>query len=251
MTTNENEGICEVTTNSAVEQTENRLIQLFLDRGYRIGDPLPKEYDLAVMMGVARSVLREALSRLRMMGLIEARPRRGMLLAEPDVFGGVSRVFDPHFFSLKSLLQLLELRISLEIGMAGTLMDRITDEQIDELMKLTDMSDTMELNTCGFADEFAFHKRLYQLSGNGMLFRFQAILHIVLTYINRECESDILQENEWLKRQGLLVSHKDLLHAFRTRDKAQVYLMMERHFAPYRNLIAKRRNTGLCDLADN
>lgn len=228
-------------SSSAVEQTENRLLQLFLDRGYNIGDALPKELDLTEELGVARSVLREALSRLRMMGLIETRPRRGMILAEPSFFGGMSRIFDPHFFTMDSLLQLLELRISLEIGIAGALMERITDEQIEDLMKISNMSHSLGLNTYPVMDEYAFHERLYKLSGNQMLIRFQSILHLVLTYIHRECEEDIEQENEWLARQGLLVSHEDILLSLRTREKAQVYLIMERHFAPYRNFIAKKR----------
>lgn len=226
----------------ACRQIENRLVELFLERGYRPGDPLPKEVDLSEELGVARSMLREALSRLRMMGLIESRPRRGMLLSEPNLFGGMNSVFDPRFFSMESLLQFLEFRISLEIGITGTLLDRITNEQLDRLSQIADTGKTVSLNAYEMDDETRFHECLYEFSGNQMLYRFQTILRLVLTYVNRECAEEIKAENEWLAQQGLLVSHSDLVKCFRSHDKAQAYFMMEKHFAPYRYLIAKRRN---------
>lgn len=48
-----------------VDQVEERLIEYFTEQGYRPGSALPHENELAESLGVARSVLREALSVLR------------------------------------------------------------------------------------------------------------------------------------------------------------------------------------------
>ena len=51
-----------------VDQVEDSLLNYFREHDLRIGDSIPNELDLAAALGVARSVLREALSRLKMMG---------------------------------------------------------------------------------------------------------------------------------------------------------------------------------------
>ena len=66
-----------------VDQVEQRLISYFKEQGFRPGDSLPHELELAEALGVARSVLREALSRFKMTGMIESRTRRGMFLVVP------------------------------------------------------------------------------------------------------------------------------------------------------------------------
>ena len=63
-----------------------------------MGDSIPNEIELSSALGVARSVLREALSRLKMMGMIESRTRRGMILTEPFILGGMKRVVDPPYY---------------------------------------------------------------------------------------------------------------------------------------------------------
>ena len=54
-----------------VDQVEQSLIDYFKEKGLRPGDSLPNELELAETLGVARSVVREALSRFKMMGMIE------------------------------------------------------------------------------------------------------------------------------------------------------------------------------------
>ena len=70
-----------------VDQVEDKLLNYFKEKDMRKGDPIQNEKELAASLGVSRSVLREALSRLKMMGIIETRTRRGMILSEPSILG--------------------------------------------------------------------------------------------------------------------------------------------------------------------
>ena len=56
-----------------VDQVEDNLLTYFRTKDLRAGDAIPNEMELAAALGVARSVLREALSRLKMVGMIETR----------------------------------------------------------------------------------------------------------------------------------------------------------------------------------
>jgi len=75
---------------SLVEVVEQKILNIVRKNKLSVGDSLPAELELTEGLGVSRSVVREALSRLRMLGLLESRKKRGMVITEPDVFGGCS-----------------------------------------------------------------------------------------------------------------------------------------------------------------
>ena len=101
-------------TITLVDQVEDRLLNYLKEKDIRTGDSIPNELELAAALGVARSVLREALSRLKMMGMIETRTRRGMILTEPTILGGMKRVVDPRILGEEALFDILGFRIALE-----------------------------------------------------------------------------------------------------------------------------------------
>lgn len=109
-----------------VDQVEDKLLNYFKENDLRTGDSIPNELELAAALGVARNVLREALSRLKMMGMVESRTRRGMILTEPSILGGMKRVVDPRILSEESLFDILGFRIALEIGICSDLFRNIT-----------------------------------------------------------------------------------------------------------------------------
>src|SRR5687767_13233655 len=74
---------------------EVKLRDYLKKKSFKPGDALPKELELAEALGVSRNVLREALSRLRMLGMVETKKKRGMVLARPDILGSFERVLDP------------------------------------------------------------------------------------------------------------------------------------------------------------
>ena len=56
---------------SLVDKVEANLVELLQQQKLKIGDSIPTELELAEKLGVSRTVIREALLRLKMMGLIE------------------------------------------------------------------------------------------------------------------------------------------------------------------------------------
>src|SRR3546814_1075737 len=98
--------------------------------------------ELAEALDVSRNVVREALSRLRMLGMIETKKKRGMILAEPDILGGFERVMDPLILDQKTLQDLFELRLVLEMGLADVLYTRMTDQDLKELEQIVDRKST-------------------------------------------------------------------------------------------------------------
>src|SRR5690606_17249969 len=112
------------------------LVNLLVERKLKVGDLIPTELDLSKSLGVSRTVVREALLRMRMMGLIETKKKKGSIITSPDIFGIMSKSMNPHILDQGTLKEIFELRLVLEIGMADFLFQRVTPKDIDELKEI-------------------------------------------------------------------------------------------------------------------
>lgn len=99
---------------------------------YKPGEKLPTEPEVMAEQGVSRTVVREAISRLQAAGLVETRHGVGTF-----VLPATSQPPHPLDFStvvtIRDVLAMLELRISLETEAAGLAAVRRTDEQLQRM----------------------------------------------------------------------------------------------------------------------
>lgn len=186
-----------------VDQVEDSLLNYFREHDLRIGDSIPNELDLAAALGVARSVLREALSRLKMMGMIETRTRKGMILTEPSILGGMKRVVDPRILSEDSLFDILGFRIALEIGICSDLFRNITPEDIVELEEIVRLGIVFENNEYAPISEFTFHAKLYEITGNKTIREFQEIIHPVMVFVKDKFKRFLEPINVEMKKTAI------------------------------------------------
>jgi DNA-binding FadR family transcriptional regulator len=68
---------------SVVESVTERLIAYITDGHLSPGDRLPSEHELMIQLQVGRSSVREAIRGLALVGIVEARPRRGTIVTSP------------------------------------------------------------------------------------------------------------------------------------------------------------------------
>ncbi|WP_273163219.1 FadR/GntR family transcriptional regulator [Bacteroides fluxus] len=223
-----------------VDQVEDRLLTYFREHDLRIGDAIPNELELTSALGVARSVLREALSRLKMMGMIETRTRKGMILREPSILGGMKRVVDPRILGESSLFDILGFRIALEIGICSDLFHNITSKDIQELEEIVRIGIAFENNEYAPISEFAFHSKLYEITGNKTIYEFQEIIHPVMSFVKGKFKSLLEPINIRIKQEGGLVTHADLLQYIKANDEAGYRIALERHFAVYKIFVQER-----------
>lgn len=223
-----------------VDLVEDKLLTYFRENDLRTGDLLPNEIKLAEALGVARSVLREALSRLKMMGLVESRTRRGMRLTEPSILGGMKRVVDPRILGEESLFDILGFRIALEIGLSNRLFRMITAGQVEELEEIVRLGTMFENNEYSPVSEFRFHAKLYEITGNKTISEFQEIVHPVMVFVKEKFKDLLEPINIEIKKRGELVTHADLLGYIRRRDEAGYRNAIEKHFAVYQLFMHNR-----------
>ncbi|MGX5820318.1 FadR/GntR family transcriptional regulator [Chitinophaga lutea] len=209
---------------------EKELREYLKKKSFKPGDALPSEIELAEALGVSRNVVREALSRLRMLGMIESRKRRGMVLSTPDILGSFERVLDPLIIDDSTLQDIFELRLTLEMGLADILYLRKTKKDIDELEAIAKSQDSKgKGQTFRINNEIAFHGKIYEITGNETLARFQNMLLPIFGYVI---------SLEKVPQIGK-VSHIDLVNILRDGSKEEFRQGMLEHLKPHFNRLKK------------
>lgn len=211
-----------VKTNTMADTVELKLREYLKKMSFKPGDALPKETDLAEALGVSRNVVREALSRLRMLGMIETRKRKGMVLASPDILQAFERVLDPLIIDDATLSDIFELRLVLEMGLADLLYARMTDNDIAELEVIANN----EIDKDKFflvKNEIAFHGKLYEMTGNSTLKRFQIMLMPAFAYTITHVENP---------KSGA-IDHRGLVDILKNGSKEDFKKGMYEHLKPH------------------
>lgn len=193
-------------TSSLVDKVEANIVELLQKRTLKVGDSIPKEIDFAESLGVSRTVIREALMRLRVMGLIESKKKKGAVITSPDLFGILNKSMNPHILDQETLKEIFELRLVLEVGMADFIFQRIKKEDIEELKEIVSTEPLATQNHIfNIEHEIAFHGKLYEITGNATMKKFQKMLLPVFGYVH---DSGLLKKQPNVKK---FVSHKGLV----------------------------------------
>lgn len=230
-----------IDTLSLVDKVEIRLLEFFKEKNLKPGDPIPKELEFAEVFGVSRTVVREALLRLRTLGLIESRKHRGMILTEPDIINNFARVLDPTLLGMDILKNLFELRLILEMGMADFLFERVTQEDLEELEDIVSKEEKNEDNDHFSLDkEIAFHGKLYQISDNKTLQGFQNLLLPVFEYVHLK---NTPEDFQYRYSRGKFVNHRMLMEHIKIGTPETFRIAMRQHLEPHFDHIFQNGST--------
>ncbi len=121
---------------SLTDIAEKKIFDYLRENHFRPGDRLPMESELAEKFQISRTVVREALSRLRMMGFIESKKRRGMVVAHPNIFETIAKVIDPAFLDEEEKQDFFQLRLTIELGLADLLAEHLTEKDLADLEEI-------------------------------------------------------------------------------------------------------------------
>ncbi|MBB3840180.1 DNA-binding FadR family transcriptional regulator [Runella defluvii] len=208
-----------------VDKAETSMLEFFTEQRFKAGDVIPKEMELAANLGVSRTVVREAISRLRMRGLLDTRKKRGTVITNPDLLSLLEKNLYPGILDDTTLRNIFELRMVLEIGMGDLIFERVTQKDIDELYRIveTEPTNTEEM-IFDIEQEVNFHGKLYEITGNDTLARFQQMLLPVFEYVHK---SGILRKQVVQKR---FVSHRGLVDVIQHGTPETFRNAMRNHF---------------------
>lgn len=182
------------------EQLADALVVSIRDGQLPEGQRLPTEAALMQRFGVSRTVVREALSRLKTMGLIESRQGSGAFVKKlPDPAAG-HLVLAPDG-SMNAVLQMVEVRRALEAESAALAAARRTPKDLKQIKAaLQALERTVATGGDGVAEDVAFHVAIATAANNPFLLATLAYLNHFLfdgtrvTRANEATRSDFAQQ---------------------------------------------------------
>jgi GntR family transcriptional regulator, transcriptional repressor for pyruvate dehydrogenase complex len=144
--------------------------------GFAPGSRLPTEQDLAAEFGVSRTVVREAISRLKSEGLVTTRQGAGAFVAH-DKLGTPFRIDPDSVDSPDSIVEILELRLAVESEAAALAAERASRAQVQEIRAALDaVRMAFERGEDGVDEDLAFHAAIARATGNRKYLEFAEFL---------------------------------------------------------------------------
>ena len=214
------------------------------------GDKLPTESEIMQTQGVSRTVVREAISRLQAAGLVETRHGIGTFVLEAKKGGNIS--IDPATITtMRDLLALLELRISLETETAGLAPARRTDAQLQEIREALDLFRANQQSGDTVGPDFRFHFAIANATGNRYF--IEIISHLGMGVIPRKrintAELAHDQQSSYLER--VQREHEDIYEAIARGDAEAARAAMRNHLTNSRERLRRAEQEAESSAAGN
>jgi len=185
----------------------DRLKQYIVDEGLRPGDRLPTEGQLAASFGVSRLSLREATKSLGFLGIVEAKPGRGLTVGRVNMDRVTNYLgFHPDLLDADPFA-LIDTRILIETGVLPHVARRMKDDAtIHERLSAINRELAQARTLARFVElDIQFHRGLIESSGLTPLIPFADVLTV---FFRRFRES--VKKAEW---SSGIASHQEILDA--------------------------------------
>jgi GntR family transcriptional repressor for pyruvate dehydrogenase complex len=211
------------------------------------GDRLPTEQALSDQFGVARTVVREAISLLKYDGIIQS--RRGVGAFISDAAGrSAFRISPACFEKRKQLAQLLQVRTAVQADASALAAKAHTADQLAAIggflngmiSAIALGSDAMERHVDA---EFAFYRAITEASGNDYYVEF---IGMIETNVMENLRSVAIKNAKAAEcGEAVLAEHQRVFDAISARDEEGARRSTREHFE-----LAAQRLIDRADIAD-
>ncbi len=204
-------------------------LQRLIHRGeYPVNSRLPPEQELSQRFGVSRPVIRQALRRLSLEGVVESRKGSGTIvrIGQSTLQGGF-----PALNSVADVEQFYEFRIDIESHAAALAAVRHTPAQLTEIEAAVDASSqAISARNLRLAADlnFSFHRAIAKASGNRFHQTAIELLPNAIGHVGYEFRIGTSDE-EHGRSLVILGEHEQILEAIRMRQAERASALMEEH----------------------
>lgn len=188
------------------------------------GERMPPERELAMLLRVSRSSLRQALKTLEVMGVLAARQGSGTYLTESAEV--ILRQPTDLLVPLRgvSFAELFEARRAIEIEAVSSAAARVTQDDIAELGALIErMRAHLSHPSAYYASDVAFHRKIAQVSRNSVFCWLSDMVIKVMAEVWRE------RARKGDNTRSTFVEHEAIFQAIRQREPEAARAAMRAH----------------------
>jgi len=217
----------------------NHLLAKIREGVYKAGEKLPTEPEIMAEQGVSRTVVREAMSRLQASGFVETRHGVGTFIL-PQSSNFTPGLDLSTVLTIRDVLAMLELRISLETEAAGLAALRRNDQHLALMESAVEQFEAgVNRGESSVDADFQFHLQIALATDNKYFEDFYR--HLGTTTIPRTRLDTSVFSNEpgqsYLYRTNR--EHEYILDAIRRRDPQAASAGMRMHLSNSRERLKR------------
>lgn len=207
---------------SVYKKVVTQIQNMILKGELKSGDRLPPERQLAEMMGVGRPALKQALSALEMMGIVQSRQGDGNYITS-NYIEFVNPLAIRFYLEKGNENDITEFRYMMEVQMAALAAAKITETQKAEFQELMDeirekVTDSRELSLRQHYNN-KFHMKIVEICGNHLIISiYKSIMSLISDNI-RSTDGSFFYE-----------SHEKIFRAICSGDPDKAAAAMAEHF---------------------
>jgi GntR family transcriptional repressor for pyruvate dehydrogenase complex len=228
-----------IKTKKIYEEIVEQIKQLIVDGFLKPGDKLPSERDLVDSFKVSRSSIREALSALEMMGLLEVRTGEGTFIKQIKADSMMSSLAWALHLDKGSVLEMLEVRRMIEVQAVGYAAQRATIKEINELAQTLETMKNNLKNSEIISEkaDLKFHYTIAIATHNKITVRLMDTISDNLHHLIRASRSK-LYEGKYTP-ELLYQEHVTIYEAIKNKDPEEAKHQMLLHLSGVEEEILK------------
>ncbi|HXN99059.1 MAG TPA: FadR/GntR family transcriptional regulator [Candidatus Acidoferrales bacterium] len=220
-----------VRRNKVYEEVAKQIERLILKK-LKPGDKLPSERELAEMLQVSRSSIRDAIRGLELVGLVEPRQGAGTIVRERST----DSVANPFANALKRrqnlVTELLDFRKMLEPPLAARAATHASTEEISEMEDvLVRQEKTQNQGQPAIAEDAEFHYSIALASGNSVVLK---VIDTLMDLLRDTREHSLQVEG---RAEKSLAGHRRVLSAIKRHDAEAAKAAMRRHIEDVEEIV--------------
>lgn len=227
-----------IKTKKIYEQIVEQIGLLVAEGQLKPGDRLPSERELVERFQVSRASIREAISALEMMGLIEVRSGEGTYIRQVNIDSVVAPLAWMLFIEKDTDLELYEVRKILEVQAAGLAAERAEDDEIRDMYEALEvMRVDLEKGRLGVEADHDFHFAIARATHNKILIRLMNTISDTMQKTLKTSLS-ILYENKGTPER-LYQEHCSTYEAIKNHNVVEAQQLMLDHLVGVETILAK------------
>ncbi|MBM7584493.1 GntR family transcriptional repressor for pyruvate dehydrogenase complex [Bacillus pakistanensis] len=220
------------------EEVAEALIDMIKSGQLKSGDKLDSVQQLAENFHVGRSAVREALSALRAMGLVEMHQGEGTYIREFDSKMLSLPVYIAVLMKKDDVKNLLEVRRILEVGAVEAAALRRSDEQLMEIQVALEQMEKASDEELGEEADFRFHMAIAKASQNELLIGLMNnVSEMMVTTMRETRRLWLYSKQSTLER--LYQEHLSIYEAIKQKDSKRAQQLMLGHLESVEDVLMK------------
>ena len=225
----------EVIRKNKVYEEVAKQIERLIVKKLKPGDKLPSERELAEMLQVSRSSIRDAIRGLELVGLVEPRQGAGTIVRERSAESSVNPFTDTLKRRQELVTELLDFRKMLEPSLAARAAVHVSPEEILEMEEiLRRQEEKQKLGDAAVDEDQEFHYSVALASDNSVVLKVLDVLMDLL----RDTRSRSLQLEA--RPQKSLAGHRRILAAIKRHDAEAAKSAMRRHLEDVEEIVLNK-----------